>query len=225
MAVHHVMCGVWFRRGFMPSERVTEGGLCSQTHTVPTSNLKLYPIARFIMFGPEIRKSAIRHGTWVMGDVIHRLKYLRNLLRLSPGHPPNPPYLTVDSGAIANAPSRRLRHKQRNNRLNNPCLVYGAGLALEVCNRRNLTTRQLMRMLDAQSIQYHITPRTSEGKRSPRTEWEGGGGRLTPRHIMDSRAAGVLRHAAQLPVARSILGAGAPHAQLKHPQRRTGRMA
>ena len=186
------------------------------------------------MFGPEIRKSAIqlftnKFTTWHMGhmgDVIHRLKYLRNLLRLSPGHPPNPPYLTVDSGAIANAPSRRLRHKQRNNRLNNPCLVYGAGLALEVCNRRNLTTRQLMRMLDAQSSQYHITPRTSEGKRSPRTEWEGGGGgRLSPRHIMDSRAAGVLRHAAQLPVARSILGAGAPHAQLKHPQRRTGRMA
>ena len=119
-----------------------------------------------------------------MGDVIHRLKYLRNLLRLSPGHPPNPPYLTVDSGAIANAPSRRLRHKQRNNRLNNPCLVYGAGLALEVCNRRNLTTRQLMRMLDAQSSQYHITPRTSEGKRSPRTEWEGGGGgeTVSPAH-------------------------------------------
>ena len=40
-----------------------------------------------------------------------------------------------------------------------------------------------------------------------------GGGRLSPRHSMDSRAAGALRHAAQLPVARSILGAGAPHAQ------------
>ena len=71
-----------------------------------------------------------------------------------------------------------------------------------------------MRMLDMQNTQYHITPGTSEGKRSPRTEWEGGGGRrLSPRHIMDSRAAGALRHAAQLPVARSILGAGAPHTQ------------
>merc|ERR1719424_851370 len=31
-------------------------------------------------------------------------------------------------------------------------------------------------MLDMQNTQYHITPGTSEGKRSPRTEWEGGGG-------------------------------------------------
>ena len=175
------------------------------------------------MFGPEIRKSAIRHGTWVMGDVIHRLKYLRNLLRLSPGHPPNPPYLTVDSGAIANAPSRRLRHKQRNN----PCLVYGAGLL-----HSRFATEEILRHGSSCACSMHnqasITSHPERRKANARHVLSGrgeGGGRLSPRHIMDSRAAGVLRHAAQLPVARSILGAGAPHAQLKHPQRRTGRMA
>ena len=70
-----------------------------------------------------------------------------------------------------------------------------------------------MRMLDAQySITSHPERRKANARHVLSGRGEGGEG-LSPRHIMDSRAAGVLRHAAQLPVARSILGAGAPHAQ------------